>query len=565
MGFYDTLQVAQNKSKDNLTFTDNGAVVYSSIGSEMVDFSFAVNSLRNKSEQEICERIKKAYAESPEMATRMMFQIGDIREGKGERHIFNSCMQFMANEHPEIMKELMKHIPEYTRWDYAIQLATHKNPEIASAARKMVVAQIREDQKNLADGKSISLCAKWMPSIQSKKEEDRKLALKLEKALKVDHKEYRKLLSQLREKLNIIERKQSLKEEITREDMSNMSSKALLKYSAGMSENKEFQEFMQDVAEGKETINAGVLTPSDVVHKYTDGDGWGRDEVKDYDLALENMWNNLKDNVKDKAESTIVVRDGSGSMTCPVSGKSKMSCLEVATALSIYCAERMPGDLKDKFITFSSRPELVNMSHLDNLHDKLELCYEHNDCTNTDLKKTFDLLLNTLKRGNISQEEAPKNILILSDMQFDSCHTMARYGYGSRGQEQLKPLFDTIREEWADAGYKLPTLVFWQLNVAKSQYPEVDNELGIVYVSGYNTENLDLVLSGELAKYTPEKQLEIILSNERYDAISEAFQVGLRREQGLPVRVNDRADVVDMPTGYEQQEIQRNNRDEQSL
>ena len=108
MGFYDKLQVAQNKSNDNLTFTDNGAVVYSSIGSEMVDFSFAVNSLRNKSEQEICERIKKAYIESPEMATRMMFQIGDIREGKGERHIFNSCMQFMANEHPEIMKELMK-------------------------------------------------------------------------------------------------------------------------------------------------------------------------------------------------------------------------------------------------------------------------------------------------------------------------------------------------------------------------------------------------------------------------------------------------------------------------
>ena len=492
----------------------------------------------------IYDKIKKAYAENPELTTKMIFQIGDIREGKGERHIFNSCIKFLEQEHPKILKELLPHIPEYTRWDYAIRLVASKNEEIAKATKKMVVNQLKEDKENLAKEKPISLCAKWMPSIQSKKPADRKLALKLEKALKLDHKGYRKLLSDLRDKLNIIEKKLSQKQEITREDLSKMSSKALLKYSEGMSEDETFQDFMKDVAEGKETINASVLTPTDVVHKYTVNSYWSS-AVRPYDLSLENMWNNLKDTIKEAAASTMVIRDGSGSMCSRINEDTKTTCLEVATALSIYCAEKMPDDLKDKFITFSSRPEIVDMSLLDTLHDKLELCYQYDDCSNTDLKKTFDLLLSTLKNNNISQKDAPKNLLILSDMEFDSAHTERDYSHNNN-RDALKPLFSQIREEWEEAGYKIPTLVFWQLNAERSPIPEVDNELGIVFVSGYTTDNLDLVLSGELANFTPEQQLSLILSNERYNAIGDAFNIGLQNERNSAKHITESKDVVDM-------------------
>jgi hypothetical protein len=185
------------------------------------------------------------------------------------------------------------------------------------------------------------------------------------------------------------------------------------------------------------------------------------------------------------------------------------------------------------------------MSKLDTLHDKLQLCYQYNDCSNTDLKKTFDLLLSTLKNNNISQEDAPKNLLILSDMEFDSCYQGCSYGRHDKA-EILKPLFSQIREEWKEAGYKIPTLVFWQLNVNRSPIPEIDNELGIVYVSGYTTENLDMVLSGELANFTPEKQLEIILSNERYNAIGEAFNVGRQNEMNSASHSVGKSDVIDM-------------------
>ena len=130
-------------------------------------------------------------------------------------------------------------------------------------------------------------------------------------------------------------------------------------------------------------------------------------------------------------------------------------------------------------------------------------------------------------------------------MEFDSCYQGCGYNKTDM-HNQLKPLFSQIREEWEAEGYKIPTLVFWQLNVNRSPIPEIDNDLGIVYVSGYTTENLDLVLSGELANFTPEQQLEIILSKERYNAIGEAFNVGLENERNSAIHSIGKKDVIDM-------------------
>lgn len=528
--FLDAAKDVSLHSEDNMILTENGAVVYNSIGSKAVDFMFSVNSLRNKTTEEICDIFAGVYAENPLIATKLMFQIGDIREGKGERHTFNSCLKYYAVNHPKIAIALLPLIPEYTRWDYAIKLCTCGNKEVENFARKMVVEQLNEDKKNAQEGKSISLCAKWMPSIQSKKPEDRKLAFKLEEALgfKGNHKAYRKLLAELRDKLNIIEKNLSQKtlEEV---DFSKMTSKQMLKYSNKLQEeqSENFNEYLEKVATGEAKMNSSVNTPADIVHMYTESCGWSS-KIKPYDLATEMLWKNLKDTIGDKdTGNTIVIRDGSGSMTCSVSDKTSMTCLEVCTALSIYCAEKLKGELKDKFITFSSRPEIIDMSKSETLHDKLELCYQYNDCSNTDLKKTFDLLLETLKSGKVSPEDAPKTLLILSDMEFDTAHT------GSYERTKLYPLFNQIRDEWEAEGYKLPTLAFWQLNAYRSPVPEIDNELGLILLSGFTTDNLDLILSGELAQYTPERQLEIVLSNKRYDAVETAFNTGLQMEKGL--------------------------------
>ena len=247
---------------------------------------------------------------------------------------------------------------------------------------------------------------------------------------------------------------------------------------------------------------------------------------------LELLWKNLPGiESGEKKFSVIVVRDDSGSMMTPAGKNSKMNCLDVATAFSIYCAEQLEGPYKDKFISFSRNPKYLDVSNFDNLHDKLRYAYSHSEVSNTDIAKTFNLLLKTAVDNNLKQEEVPNCVLIFSDMEFDD--------YWAAGADaKNKALFDSIREEWTRAGYEMPVCAFWNLNPARAVIPDI-NEGGVILLSGYTKNNLDLLMSGALMDFSvpekpkalsPEEQLMAALSKKRYDAVDKAFDIGRASE-----------------------------------
>jgi len=253
------------------------------------------------------------------------------------------------------------------------------------------------------------------------------------------------------------------------------------------------------------------------------------------------LWKALPDKIKGD-NSSIVVRDGSGSMTCQISNNTKTTCLDVSTALSIYFAERQSRPMKDKFITFSSKPQLIDMTHCETLKDKLNLCYRYDDYTNTNIEKTFDLLLNTLVENNAKREDVPKNIVIISDMEFD----MAVRGWNV-------PLFEKIKNEWKEAGYELPKMIFWNVNAHRSLFPMVDNERGLITLSGFSTNNLDMILSCDIKR--PEQMLDEILSKPRYDAVDKAYDKGVeneRKNKNYVVNVN-----IDYPSAEEKEKVKK--------
>src|SRR5699024_9886129 len=98
-----------------------------------------------------------------------------------------------------------------------------------------------------------------------------------------------------------------------------------------------------------------------------------------------------------------------------------VSALNVAESLAIYFAEHMSGEFKDKYITFSMKPQLVDFSHAHTLADKINIANRYNEAENTNIEAVFDLILGTALANRMSQEDLPKNILIISDMEFDSC------------------------------------------------------------------------------------------------------------------------------------------------
>lgn len=300
-------------------------------------------------------------------------------------------------------------------------------------------------------------------------------------------------------------------------DYQRVPSRANLIYNSAFLRHDEDRrrEFLSKVERGEARINASVLFPHDIVHKYG---------YRGTDATLEALWKNLPDTVQG-CGNTIVVADGSGSMSVRV-GKSDVSALEVANSLAIYFAERSSGQFKDNYITFSEHPQLVDLSKGKNLHEKLSIAYSHDEVANTNIEAVFDLILNTAVRKHMEQSELPANILIISDMEFDSCATCGEsrrssgWGYYDRKRPDAR-LFDVIAKRYADAGYKLPRLVFWNVNSRTGTIPVNENDLGVALVSGFSPNVAKMVMSGKL---DPFDCLLETLNTERYQPIEDALR-----------------------------------------
>ena len=183
----------------------------------------------------------------------------------------------------------------------------------------------------------------------------------------------------------------------------------------------------------------------------------------------------------------------------------------VANALAIYFAERSSGEFKDKYITFSNRPQLVDFSNAKNLREKIEIALRHNEVASTNIEAVFDLILRTAISNNMSQEDVPKNILILSDMEFNNAVS------GRPNQT----LFDTIANKFAEHGYKMPRLVFWNILSRTGTIPVKENDLGVALVSGFSVNVAKMVMSG---KTDPFECLLETLNSERYYPVEAALK-----------------------------------------
>ena len=493
----------------NESHTENGAVGYRTSGKALLDINFAVSSLRNEAPANIRARFAKAYYEDKLLAIKWLFYAGDVRGGLGERRLFRIGMEYLIQEEPAVALKLLKLIPEYTRWDNLVVL-------LDTALHNEVVAIIKEqldsDMSNYGRKQPISLCAKWMPSANASSAETRRYAKLLIGQLGITERQYRKMLSALRSYTNVVEVKMSNREWSAIE-YAAVPSRANLIYNKAFLRNDEERrrEYLSKLEKGETKINAGVLFPHDIVHRYA--------SLQKNDTALEAMWKALPDYVKENG-NTICVADGSGSMSWSGLGGTSVTALNVANALAIYFAERSSGQFKDKYITFSEHPQLVDFSHCTSLRYKIRLALSHNECANTNVEAVFDLILQTAINANMKQKDMPANILILSDMEFDACAVSSRRsGYSNARVDQK--LFSVIARRYAEHGYKLPRLVFWNICSRTGTIPVKENELGVALVSGFSPAIVKMVLSNST---DPFECLLEQLNSERYAPVEQAVK-----------------------------------------
>lgn len=518
--FMNSLKETLNNEFDN-SVTENGALGYRTTGKELLDINFAVTSMRNWTEYKIIDKFMKAFYENKKLAVKWLFYVRDAREGVGERRLFRVCAKELSVTHPDIIKAVIPLVPEYGRWDDLWCLLDSKlRYDILDLVEKQLSKDMMDSTKNLP----ISLLAKWMPSCNTSSEETRKLAQVFIKEFGLDERSYRKMLSKLRAYLKVVEVAMS-KKEWSAIDYSAVPSRANLIYNNAFLRNDEERRraYLGALQKGETKINAGVLFPHDIVHKYAQMSrrNW------ETDTGLEEMWEALPDYVKGEG-NTICVTDGSSSMTTSVGG-TNIRAIEVANALTIYFAERCSGEFHDKYITFSERPQLVDLSTGDSLKEKLEIANHYTEVANTNIEGVFDLILRTAINSGMSQEDMPKNILILSDMEFDGhvgvpTGRMITSWYRGDSTPELaapdKKFFELIAQRFANHGYKLPRLVFWNINSRTGTIPVKENDLGVALVSGFSPAIVKMVLSNST---DPFECLLEQLNAPRYEPVEKAL------------------------------------------
>ena len=488
-----------------LVHTENGALGHKTTGKYLLDLNFSVSSLRNMKETDVARKFIAAFEEDPVLAMRWLFFARDVRGGMGERRLFRVCMKALAIRNSALAESLVPLVPIYGRWDDLWDLMSMTDG-VRNAVVRVVRYQLAQDILAANRNESISLLAKWMPSVNTSSDKTRGTARILAKSLDLTERQYRKILSKLRSKLNVTETMMSAKqwEDI---DYEAVPSQANLLYKDAFLRHdaKRRNEYLESLKKGEKKINAATLFPHDVVHKY----GW----APALDKTVEQLWNNLPDYVQGNG-STMVVADGSGSMCCNI-GDTRVTAWEVAHSLAIYFAQHSKGPYKNRYITFSSFPQFVSLDGR-TLLDNIRIARSHSEMTNTNIEAVFDLILDTAIRTNCKQEDIPQNILILSDMEFD---TATRGGRGFASPS--KTLFDTIRNKWENAGYKIPRLVFWNICSRTGAIPMKENDLGVALVSGFSPSVCKMVLTNELDPY---KALLETIMNPRYDAVENAVK-----------------------------------------
>lgn len=512
MGFMKNLG---NQLKKEKCYTENGAVGYKTSGKELLDLNFKVSSMRNWDETEIEYNFIRAFYENPLLAVKWLFYLRDIRGcGMGERRTFRICMKWLVKSQFDMTANLIGLIPEYGRFDDWFCLL---DTEAAGIVLSQIKNQLEKDICNMKTKKEVSLLAKWLPSCNTSSAKSRENAGIICRALGMTRREYRRMLVELRAYLKVVEVDMAAGnwENI---DYSKVPSRANLVYGRAFLRNDEERrrDFLSKLTRGEVKINADTLFPSDIVAKYQREHGTvnGR-RLAETDETLEGLWHALPDYVNEDG-STLVVRDGSGSMRVGIDGTGTRA-LDVSTALAIYFSEHSRGEFHDKFISFSSEPKMIDLSNASSLREKLEICAAYDDCTNTDIWSVFSMILETAVENHMRQEDLPKNVLIVSDMEFDH----AFYNFGGRDSNSVcRTLFEEIGEEFRKKGYKLPRLIFWNVCTRTEAIPLRENDGGVALVSGFSPAVYNMVLSDKLDPY---ECLLAQINSKRYEPVEKAL------------------------------------------
>lgn len=470
------------RKQSNLTETENGAVTYRSTLNPVLDFFYLAPTRQG---QDNVDLFIPAWEDNPVLALKAAFYLRDVRGGKGQRQTFRNILDWLSRYRKSVFNAVVPYVAEYGRWDDLISFVSFKS------VQKVVREQFGNDLDDASAEQNVSLLAKWMPSENASSKETKKLARAWMEALGLTPREYRKCLSSLRERIGVVEVQMS-EQDWGSIKYSNVPSRAMKLYrkAFGRHDGDRFSSFIERAVKGEEKIQSKTLYPHEIVAHFIHGGGT--------DKALEAMWNQLPNYFGDEERNVLIVVDTSSSMNCTISGK--VQAMDVSVGLGIYCAERNQGPFHNIIMTFNSSPEIVEITGK-SLQSKVNQVQRIPWGGSTNLQGTFSELLRYAEEENVSPQDMPSSIVIITDGEFNS-------------QVDGLTNLEGVKKQYREDGYEVPLLTFWNVNARNNQAPATKHENGVFMVGGFSAETIGKVLNAEATN--PEELMLEVLNSERY-------------------------------------------------
>ena len=485
--FNDNSFMNELKERDNYTTTENGATAHKSTLNKVYDMFAFGGAYRGRSNEDCILLFKQALEENQDLAMKCLFYLRDIRGGQGERRFFRVCFNWLAKEYPDLAKRNLSNLAEYGRYD---DLYCVVDTPIEKDMFALVDTQIKADLASMSESPKagVSLLAKWLKSENASSKETKMLGNKTREALGLTHKKYRELLSAIRTRINIVEKLMS-ERRYNEIEYSKIPSQAGFKYKNAFAKRdaERYKAFL-DSKEAK--VNTAAMFPYEIVRDARKLLPAWYDATAPIDedgrKAVNKYWANLKDYFNGKPCKILPVIDTSGSMT---SGHGSVAPIDVAISLGIYAAERMSGPFAGHYISFASRPQLIEVSGVDFV-DKVKRIYDTNLVDDTNLEEVFKLLKDIALSDNVNPDDMPDTIPVISDMEINQ-------GSYWHNEYTRQAEMEKIRKDWEAAGLTMPKLVYWNVDARHNIILEDAKTEGISYVSGCSPVIFEAILTGK--------------------------------------------------------------------
>lgn len=458
------VETVDNMEREAEARTENGMKARASTADFVLDFFSVVGGARGT---DLSAKFTKALHQNEELAVRALLWTRDVRGGAGEREQFRDLLKVLELYDWNLAGSLIPNIIEVGRWDDLFSLTFAPN----------VQRVVETFAQALREGNG--LAAKWTPRRNV-------WFFRIASHMGLSPRNFRKLIVGLS---STVESQMSANKwnEI---DFSKVPSLASARYQKAFAKHagNRYANFLANVELGNQKINAGAVYPHDVVKASRHGD------VR----AANAQWEALPDYLTEASIFPIV--DTSASMNCIVA--SGVSAMDVAKSLGLYVASKNKSAFKDLVMIFSEDARLVQVKG--SLSDKLSELRMVNSM-NTNLHRAFAKILDVARHGKVPPEDMPETLLILSDMQFDSC---VLFDYSA---------IEMIRAKYQAAGYRMPKIVFWNLSRYTDNVPVRFDENGTALVSGFSPAILEAILSENLEHFSPKSVMMRALMSPRYD------------------------------------------------